>query len=176
MEDRLSVAAYVRLPESMERMQLVNGFVGRQPAPRYRHQSLVTRLTTLLATHVEAHGLGQVCVSPVDVVLDEPNALVVQPDIVFVAREWAHILRDRTGDRRTSWSELSPRTRDRNRTTTLEWYARYGVRECWIVEPSGWIEVVRLQDAAERSIVHGLAAVRSAVLPSWDVPTARIFA
>jgi Uma2 family endonuclease len=116
-------------------------------------------------------------VSPVDVVLDEVNALVVQPDIVFVSRQRAHIIRDRIWGAPDMVVEvLSPRTAHRDRTTKLNWYARYGVRECWLVEPGGeWIEVVPLQGKGERLIFHGGTAVVSAVLPSWDVPTAHLF-
>jgi Uma2 family endonuclease len=174
----LSVSAYLRLPESLERTELVNGFIVREPAaPRYGHQSIVTRLTTLLDTHVRAHDLGTVCVSPVDVVLDEPGALVVQPDIVFVTRARAHIIRDRIwGAPDLVVEVLSPRTVHRDRTTKLEWYSRYRVTECWLVQPDGcWIEVVRLHADGERRLFAGRDVVQSSVLPAWDVPTAHVF-
>jgi len=70
-EDRVryTVDEYFTPPESLRPMELVYGVV-REPPPRYGHQSVVTRLTALLDAHVRAHALGQVCVSPVDVVLD----------------------------------------------------------------------------------------------------------
>ena len=43
------------------------------------------RATVLLDTHVRAHGLGRVFVSPLDVVLDRVEALILQPDVVFIA-------------------------------------------------------------------------------------------
>jgi Uma2 family endonuclease len=178
METRLTVAEYFLLPESLERMELVGGFIVREPAaPRYGHQSVVTRLTTLLDTHVRRHDLGTVCVSPVDVVLDTANALVVQPDIVFVARGRTHIIRDRIwGAPDLVVEVLSSRTVHRDRTTKLEWYGRYGVAECWLVEPAGcWIEVVRLHAGGERRLFSGADAARSSVLESWDVPTEYVF-
>ena len=176
MEERLTTAAYLRLPESMRPMELVYGVVREPPAPRYGHQSIVTRLTRYLDTHVSAHGLGEVCVSPVDVVLDEPNALVVQPDIVFVARERRHIIRDRIwGAPDLVVEVLSPRTERRDRTTKLEWYMRYGVRECWLVEPNAaFIEVVQLP-SGDRTLYYGAMVARSAVLAQWDLPTAHLF-
>jgi hypothetical protein len=52
-------------------------------------------LTALLDAHVRERDPGVVCVSPVDVVFDARAALVLQPDIVFVARERLGIVRDR---------------------------------------------------------------------------------
>ena len=66
--ERLTTGEYFLLPESTRPMELVYGVVREPPAPRYGHQSIVTRLTRYLDTHVSAHGLGEVCVSPVDVV------------------------------------------------------------------------------------------------------------
>jgi Uma2 family endonuclease len=179
MEERLTTAAYFRLPESLERMELVNGFIVREPpAPRYGHQSIVTRLTALLDAHVRARDLGRVCVSPVDVVLDEPNALVVQPDIIFVARDRAGIIRDRVwGPPDLVVEVLSARTAQRDRTTKVRWYQEYGVRECWLVEPAGhWMEVIPLDGRAARTLYSGPLVARSMVLPDWDVPTAQLFA
>ena len=59
------------------------------------HQSIVTRLTTLLGNHAEERRLGRVIVSPMDVVLDEPGALVVQSDVIFISRERFDIIRER---------------------------------------------------------------------------------
>src|SRR5262245_21323555 len=93
--DKLTVADYFELPETMSPMELVFGVVREPPAPRYGHQSLLTRLASLLHQHVTTHDLGHVAVAPVDVVLNEGASLVVQPDIVFVARPRLHIIRDR---------------------------------------------------------------------------------
>src|SRR5262245_43096662 len=91
----IGVDEYFKKPEGLRPMELVYGFVREPPAPQYGHQSVVTRLSSLLDAHVRALGLGQVCVSPVDVVLDAAAALVLQPDIVFIAGERLHIVQDR---------------------------------------------------------------------------------
>ena len=72
--------------ETMRPMELVYGVVREPAAPRYGHQSQLTRLAARLTAHVDLNGLGEVCVSPVDVVLDAGRSLVVQPDISFVTR------------------------------------------------------------------------------------------
>src|SRR5439155_13735254 len=92
--DRLSSFSYLRGPETLRRRELVWGMVREPPAPFYYHQRLVTDLTVLLQQHVRTHNLGQVCVSPVDVVLDQVEALVVQPDVIFVSNDRIGIIRD----------------------------------------------------------------------------------
>ena len=52
------------------------------------------QLFHLLKSHVDACELGAVCVSPVDVVLDEAEALIVQPDIIYVSRQRLAIVRN----------------------------------------------------------------------------------
>lgn len=176
--ERLTVSEYFDEPESMRPMELVYGVVREPPAPRYGHQSLLTHLGALLDHHVREHQLGQVCVSPVDVVLDEPAALVVQPDVIFVANERLSIVRDRVfGAPDLVVEVLSPGTARRDRTIKLSWYRRYGVRECWLVDiRKRAVEVVDLRaDAERRYTFSGAELLRSAVLPDWAVPAREIF-
>jgi Uma2 family endonuclease len=175
--ERLTTNEYFLLSESMRPMELVYGYVREPPAPRYGHQSIVTRLTVLLDGHVRARGLGQVCVSPVDVGLDGGAALVVQPDIIFISRERAHIVRDRIwGAPDLVVEVLSERTARRDRTTKVGWYARYGVKECWLVAPRGHrIEVFAPGAVGARQSYSGALIAKSTVLPDWDVPTSHLF-
>ena len=175
--ERLSVHEYFRLAETMRPMELVYGVVREPPAPRYGHQSIVTRLTALLFAHVEEHHLGRLCVSPVDVVLDEHAALVVQPDVIFVSNERLAIVRDRIwGPPDLVVEVLSPRTAARDRTTKLEWYRRYGVREGWLVDyRNTCVEVVDLQSVTAPRLFAGTEPMRSAVLPDWNVPADHVF-
>lgn len=175
--EKLSTIEYFRLPESMRPMELVHGYVREPPAPRYGHQSIVTRLTALLDTHVRANALGQVCVSPVDVVLDDIAALVLQPDIIFVSRERLGIIHDRVwGAPDLVVEVLSSQTGKRDRTTKLEWYRRYGVGECWLVHPmQHWIDVEPLSVYAQRGRYSGTLAIRSIVLPTWRMSAEEIF-
>jgi Uma2 family endonuclease len=93
--EKLSVREYFQLPETLQPEELVYGTVVREPAmPAYGHQNVVTRLMVMLYRHVEEHGIG-ICVSPMDVVLDESAALVVQPDILVVTKERLGIVRER---------------------------------------------------------------------------------
>ena len=173
---KLSVDEYFSLPESVRPMELVYGVVREPPAPRYGHQSLVTHLVALLDRHVRERQLGRICVSPIDVVLDETAALVVQPDIIFIAT--GHL--DRVNER--VWGPpdlvievLSPRTAARDRTVKLSWYEQYGVRECWQVDVAGRaIDVIELQPPPARARFVGDSPMSSRVLPQWDASVAEI--
>jgi Uma2 family endonuclease len=128
-------------------------------------------------THVRAHRLGRVCVAPVDVVLDPDGPLVVQPDIIFVSNERAAIVRDRVwGAPDLVVEVLSPRTAARDRTTKLDWYERYGVRECWLSDAQRRsIEVVRLGENGGRLTFTAGSVPQSIVLPAWSASIDDIF-
>ena len=174
---RYGVDEYFSEPESLRPMELIYGVVREPPAPRYGHQAVVTRLTTLLDTHVRGRDLGVVCVSPVDVVLDARGALVLQPDIVFVATERRGIIRDRIwGAPDLVVEVLSRTTEHRDRTLKVHWYRLYGVRECWMLDADALsMDVVTLAGVTPQETFEGETVARSTVLPAWDIPTAAIF-
>ena len=166
MEKPITTAEYFRMPESNRPAELVYGVVSEPPAPLYGHQKVVGQLFHLLKTHVEQHRLGEVCISPIDVVLDEGAALVVQPDIIFVSRDRSSIIRGCIiGAPDIVIEVASPGTEYRDRTVKLAWYQRYGVRECWIANPhTRTIDIVDCVSGAVESFAD-THALRSRVLP-----------
>ena len=176
---RITVDEYFRGPETLRPMELAHGVVREPPAPRYGHQSLVTRTTVLLDRHVREHGLGKVCVSPIDVVLDRDLALVVQPDIIYVSNARSGILRDRVwGAPDLVVEVLSRRTAAYDRTEKLGWYRRYGVDECWFIDPVGHtLDIVdcrsTLADATRRFATAD--TIDSRVLPALRLRAEQLF-
>jgi Uma2 family endonuclease len=65
------------------------------------------------------------------------ESTVVQPDILFVSHQRRGII----GEQNISGAPdlvveiLSPATEERDRGTKLQLYCRYGVQECWLVDP-----------------------------------------
>jgi Uma2 family endonuclease len=171
MNERQTVSSYLSGDEALRRTELVWGRLSEPPAPRYGHQSVVTRTTVLLDQHVRQYDVGRVCVSPIDVVLDERQALVVQPDVVFVSHGRASIIRDQIwGAPDLVVEVLSPGTRRRDCTSKLRWYRRYGVGEYWIVDPVAQaITVVAFPQRGRvcRRTFRGGRPVRSTVLPGF---------
>ena len=95
------------------------------------------------------------------------GALVVQPDVVFIATDRLSICKERIwGPPDLVVEVLSMGTARHDRTMKLSWYQRYGVRECWLVDPIGCeVEVVTLTETPRSSRVFGEdQLVRSAVL------------
>jgi Uma2 family endonuclease len=175
--ERLNVADYFKRPESLEPMELVYGVVREPPAPRYGHQSLLTHLGALLYRHVRERQLGQVCVAPVDVVLDERAGLVLQPDIIFIAAERVSIARERVfGPPDLVVEVLSTGTATRDRTVKVAWYGQYGVRECWLVDRRvRSVEIIDLASKAGARSFCGRELLESAVLPAFTIAAAEVF-
>lgn len=169
MERRINTADYFRMPETNRPAELVYGVVREPPAPLYGHQKVVGQLFHLLKMHVENEQLGEACVSPIDVVLDELGALVVQPDVVFVAKERASIIRNHIAAAPDLVVEvLSAATEHRDRTIKLAWYRRYGVRECWLANPrTRTVDIVDCATGTTESFAGG-HAIRSNVLPGFS--------
>ncbi len=175
---RQTVNEYLAGEESLTRQGLIWGSVLHEPAPSYGHQAIVTRVVVLLSEYVREHRMGLVCVSPLDVILDEARALVVQPDVVFVSNERAAILRNQVWGAPDLVVEVeSPGTRRRDRTEKLGWYRRYGVRECWLIDPiATTVTVVPFGDASRRRRrFEGRRRLQSTVLPEWEVAAAAFF-
>jgi Uma2 family endonuclease len=179
MLTRLKTADYLAGDESLARRELIWGVVREPPAPRWGHQSLVTRVVVLLDQFVRAHNLGRVCVSPIDVVLDKRKALVVQPDVVFVSNERAGIVEHLiwgAPDLVVEVESLGTRTRDRR--SKLRWYRQYGVREYWLIDPRGGVlTVIDMNGAARvhRRRFRGAQPVHSELFSGLDLRASALF-
>jgi Uma2 family endonuclease len=175
---KIRTVNYLKGRETSRRRELVWGVVREPAAPYFVHQDVVTRLAVLLEPQVRARQLGKVCVAPVDVILDYDRALILQPDLVFVATDRLHII-----DRRIQGAPdlvievLSLGTRRYDRQTKLRLYRRYGVRECWLVDPvSRDIEVVAFRPGRRRRTRSaGTQPVKSDVLADIRLSAAAVF-
>lgn len=171
MERRLTTDEYFAEPEAMVRRELVWGFVREPPSPFRKHQGVVTQTTMVLAEHVMDGGLGNVYVSPLDVVFDREKALVLQPDVMFVSRERSAILNNFVeGPPDLVVEVISEGSRHYDRVSKLEWYRNYHVREYWVIDPEAReIEVIHLDtEPLQRRTYRVGDVVRSAVLPDLE--------
>ncbi len=151
--------------------ELVRGFVRDAPAPSVLHQEAVFQFTLALRTHVRELDLGTVVSAPVDVILDEEEGLVMQPDVVYVAHERETIVGDCIwGPPDLVIDILSPRPRIGSYAERVEWFARYSVGECWVFRQyDRELDVLTLQGGriTDRRTFAGWEPIRSAVLPFW---------
>jgi Uma2 family endonuclease len=165
---RIRTNEYVRTPETLLPQELVYGYVREAAAPSASHQRVVGALYIRLTQHLRDTGAGEAWLSPLDVVLDVERDLVVQPDLSVVLAAHADLVTDRIwGAPDLVVEVMSPRPRIGSLEERLEWFATYGVRECWLVHLSGSrIEVVRFDAGVSASTMFGpLDAIRSPVLP-----------
>ena len=130
----MTVDEYLRTPETVLPAELRFGVLRVAESPTPRHQSAVARIFRALDGYVGARGIGEVWLAPLDVILDEERALIVQPDLMFIANDNAWIVRDRVRGAPDLMVEvLSPNPRIGKTEERIAWFAEYGVRECWLV-------------------------------------------
>ncbi len=142
---RLTYQDYLETPDD-ERWELINGELFMAPPPSTLHQEVAADLVTLLNTFVKARGLGRVYSAPADVALSDTT--VVQPDLLFVSKERAHIITyaNIQGAPDLAVEILSPSTASRDWRDKLDLYAEHGVREYWVVDPDAervWVMLLR---------------------------------
>jgi Uma2 family endonuclease len=142
-------------PETNQPIGLWNGEIVTAPSPSPGHRDLIFNLARAFPALMSRHDWGRVCLSPLDVVLSERR--VVQPDLVFAARENLGIVRDCIRDvpdltlevvSETSWHS------DRIGKKAL--YEQFGVKEYWLVDPDGQtIEVFALGQKRVPPVLEG---------------------
>lgn len=168
---------YRHTPEDM-RCEVLDGELIMAPAPRIAHQRTQRRVGRPIDIFVEEHGLGEVFYSPTDVVLSDTD--IVQPDLLFVSQERAHIITEDNiwGAPDMVIEILSPSTAGRDRTIKRILYARHGVKEYWQVDTDAkTIAVLMLgDDDYEVASVYGEGQIlTSPVLQGFALNLGEVF-
>jgi Uma2 family endonuclease len=172
----MTTLEYLQTPETVLPRELAFGVLRVAEAPTLFHQRVVRDVTVALHTFVREHRLGEVVPAPIDVVLDHDAALVVQPDVLFVSSARSHIM----GERLTAAPDLvvevlSPHPRIGRLEERVGWFAKYGVREGWLLDLKRR-ECVLLAFAngivAGRTLLIGRQRIGSTVLPGLQLTPA----
>lgn len=127
--------------------ELINGYIMKKSAPRPQHQRISMRLSILLGSFIKENKIGELFASPIDVFLDDLNA--VQPDLVFVPTENQAIITDDgiMGIPDLMIEIISPSSVLRDRVDKKNLYERLNVKEYWIIDPQYQdIEVYTIQN------------------------------
>jgi Uma2 family endonuclease len=165
---------YFQTQKTVLPAELAYGVLRVADAPSAAHQRAVGALFLALAPFVRDRQLGEVLISPIDVVLDFDQALVVQPDLLFVSAARHEIVSDRVyGAPDLVVDVLSPHPRIGRLEERVSWFAKYGVRECWLVSlPERQLVVLALAKGGvrDRAVVASGSRVQSGVLPGLDLP------
>ena len=169
---------YAALPADGRRWELIDGEFEVTPAPAPCHQTVSRRLQFELMRVLEESDIAQVFDAPLDVILAPTQ--VVQPDLAILAKERSHLVSKRgiEGPPDIVVEILSPSTSVLDRRVKKGVYARFGVPEYWIVEPSlGHIELFRLVEGAyviERRFDRA-SRLTTPSFPQVDINLARVF-
>jgi Uma2 family endonuclease len=166
------------LPETNQPTELWDGEIIMSPSPRPDHQRIVLRACQFLIEHVLARRLGEVFISPLDVVFSPRRA--AQPDLFFVSKANRGIVQDHIrGAPDLIVEVISPGTWRKDRIEKKALYEQYGVAEYWIVDPEARsIDVYALVDGAYRLHSHSQEAgvARSRLLPGFALAYAQLAA
>ena len=176
---RWTVEEVEALPEEHpgDRHELIDGELVVTPSPIPVHQIISKNLTFQLERHTVIRNLGTLIAAPIDVRFTADNVLI--PDLVYLAPE--HL--DAIGDKAIVAAPdlvieiLSPGTRRRDLTVKREIYARFRVREYWIVDPNAR-SVRVLAPTGDRYVEIPVGAdgtIRSVVLPGLELALEAVF-
>ncbi len=167
-------------PDDGNIYELFEGELSVAKAPSLKHQELIVRFSTILTNYLDQNLIGRVWSTP-GVIFDEYNSAI--PDLVFIVKEridqiasGIHIVGapDLAIEIMSSGSENVRRDQIVKRQT----YARFGVKEYWIVEPLvEVIEITRLQKNVLVSvgIFRNADEISSPLLPDLKFTVKDIF-
>ena len=126
---------YLKTPDD-QRCELIEGeLIIMTPAPVPYHQWLSKNLGFELNEFIKMNNLGKIFLAPCDVHLDEEN--VLEPDILFVSNEKTGIIGEKNiqGPPDLVVEVLSESNAYNDLVKKKKIYARFGVKEYWIVDP-----------------------------------------
>jgi len=129
-ERRYTYEDYLTWPDE-ERWEIIDGEAyDMSPAPRTKHQRIVTQLAITLGNKVKEKGC-RLFVAPTDVVFDEYN--VVQPDVFVVCDRSKITEANIQGAPRLIIEIISPTTGLKDKREKKSLYERFGVKEYIII-------------------------------------------
>lgn len=129
-----TVEDYYELPEDGNQYEIIDGRLELKPSPTTTHQSIsqfleYTMIDSCRNDYIIFH-------APLDVILSDIETR--QPDILAIHRSRESIVEERgiVGPPDLVVEIISPNSAKRDRTMKKQSYARFGVPEYWIVDPS----------------------------------------
>ena len=159
-----------------ERWEVIGGEAfAMSPGPTSRHQHVCLKI----GAELDRYFRGKSCrpfISPMDVKLSDED--IVQPDVLVVCDprqiKPTHI----EGAPALVVEVLSASSVSHDRVRKTRLYARFGVREFWIVTPYPSVVEVLLLDGGSYRLVHSYSReeeLGSAAFPDLSIPLTEIF-
>lgn len=153
---RTGMEAFKLMPEGTL-CQLINDVLITSPAPTPKHQHLSKKIFKAIERLVESKELGELFFSPIDIYLNETN--VLQPDIVFIAKEQLHIInwnKGIIGAPQLVVEILSKGNKNIDLNKKKRIYEQFGLNEYWLIDPqTKWCEGFVLENGVYKSLGEG---------------------
>lgn len=174
---RFTYQDYLQLSED-QRYEIVDGDLYSFPASTPYHQKVSRNLAFQLHQFVDEMDLGETLKGPCDVLLSETD--VVQPDILFIGKDRLSIIKEPNihGAPDLVVEILSPASEKRDRGAKQKLYARAGVTESWIADPTAkTVEVLSLGETGYQrvNLFNHSDTLRSLLFPVLTISLSDIF-
>ena len=180
IEPLLTVAQLDACPDDNNRYELVGGELFVSRAPGIPHQRVLQNLQIALIDYLRTNPIG-ILVPGTGMILSDYDAVI--PDLAFVRNErWDEVV---TGEKFTRAVDLvieiiSPGKENRERDLSVkhQLYAKYGVKEYWIVDSensSALIFRLREQTLEEIVVVSADEEITSPLLPGFQLKVKAVF-
>jgi Uma2 family endonuclease len=132
---KLTYADLCQMQDDGLRHELIDGVHYVSPSASVKHQRFVVRLVARIHRYLDAHPLGEVFVSPLDVVLSDYD--VLEPDVLYLTAEQVatYVRRHVHGAPALAVEVISPSSRKMDLDIKRRVYEAFGVEEYWVVDP-----------------------------------------
>jgi Uma2 family endonuclease len=180
LEPLVTVADLEAMPDDSNRYEIVAGELFLSAAPGIVHQLVSGDLINEVRSYLNRNPIGEVIATP-GLILSGLDAVI--PDVVFIMNERLNEVI--TGDRLTAAPDivaeiLSPGAENlrRDRVAKRQLYARFGVREYWILDPRERTVEVYVPDHDALKLAATLKEsdqLTTPILPGFSCPVTSIF-
>lgn len=180
IEPLISIYDLESLPDDGNIYELFEGELSVAKAPSLKHQEIIGNFTTILNGYLWQNPIGKIWITP-GVIFDEYNSAI--PDLVFIAKE--RIPQIASGIHVVGAPDLvieimSPGSENvrRDEVVKRQTYARFGVKEYWIVEPLvEVVEITRLKENIPASVgtFRNTNEISSPLLPDLSFTVNDVF-
>ncbi len=152
---RLTYSDYVQMtPTDSGKFQLIEGELISMTSPNTKHQRTIRLITKFLESYLDKTPIGEIFLSPMDVVLGENNTY--QPDLLFILESNKKIVEE-TKINGTPDLVIKKKI-----------YESSGVKEYWIVDPiQDTLDLYVLQN---NKLQHKVQIEKKGIIPSEIFP------
>ncbi|CAN5871774.1 Uma2 family endonuclease [soil metagenome] len=176
----ITVAQLDACPDDGNRYELIEGELFVSRAPGIPHQRVLHNLQMELGSYLKENPVG-ILVPGTGAIFSDYDAVI--PDLLFVRSDrWAEVTSEQkiTGAPDIVVEILSPGSENRRRDLSVkrQLYAKYGVKEYWIVNSeneSVLIFHLREQTLEETATLSGIDEITSPLLPGFHLKASAVF-